>query len=125
MMKGELVARYSNMVPGDLKLIIKMLNEPKDDLDWSLVMYVFENSGRGVITLGKVSSYFSLDQKECYRRLNRLSGFWFSQYLNKSEYKIYYTFEMNELSADLLVDMVKFLRADHADTKEKTTMKDV
>lgn len=110
MQNDELIKEYSNIIPNDLKLIIKMLNEPKDDLDWALVAYIFQNTGKGVITLGKISSYFGLDKKECFERLNDLAGFWFSQYLNSSGYrKTYYTYEMNELSADSLVSMMDTL----------------
>jgi len=110
MKNNELIKKYSDIIPNDLKLIIKMLNEPKDDLDWSLIGYIFQNTGKGIVTLGKISSYFGLDQKECFNRLNNLAGFWFSQYLNSSGYgKVYYSYEMNRLSADLLVGMIDTL----------------
>jgi len=109
MKNNELIKKYSSIIPNDLKLIIKMLNEPKDDLDWALIGYIFQNSGKGIITSGKISSYFGLDQKRCFDRLNRLSGFWFSQYLNSSGYRTYYTYEMNRLSADLLVGIIDTL----------------
>lgn len=110
-MKNEdLIKEYSDIIPDDLKSIIKWLNEPKDDLDWALIGYIFQNTGKGVITLGKISTYFRLDQKKCFERLNDLAGFWFSQYINNSGYgRMYYTYKMNDLSADLLIGMMDTL----------------
>ncbi len=104
-----LIKKYSDIMPRDLKYMIEWLNEPKDDLDWALINYIFQNTGQGIVTLGKVSSYFSLDQKECFERLNNLAGFWFSQYLNNSGYKTYYSYEMNKLSADIIISMMDVL----------------
>lgn len=110
MKNEELIKKYSNIIPNDLKFIIRWLDEPKDDLDWAMIVYIFQNTGKGIITLGKISSFFGIDQKKCFKRLNRLVGFWFSQYLNSRGYgKTYYTYEMNRLSADLLVGMMDTL----------------
>ncbi len=106
----KIIDKYSGMMPTELRLF--MSESPKDDIDWGLIMYLFENTKTGnIITLGKMSSFFDIDRTLLFDRLNRMSGLWIRQYLNSEGYgKTYYTYEMNEIAADFIVELVDYWR---------------
>lgn len=57
MIEGR-ISKYSNMMP--MELIMLVNDVPKDNLEWALVMYLFENTKSGnVITLGKLSNFLT------------------------------------------------------------------
>jgi hypothetical protein len=97
------------MMPAELMMLVN--SAPKTDIDWGLVMYLFENTKVGnVVTLGKMSSFFSIDRDVLSERLNRMSGLWVRHYLNVSEYgKTYGTYELTEIAADFMVKLVELL----------------
>lgn len=100
---------YSKMLPLELKIL---LNEaPNDDLSWALFMYLFRHSGNGnIITLGKMSTFFGLDKDVVFEKLNKMSALWVRQYLNsEGNGKIYYTYEITDISADLMVKLIELL----------------
>ena len=101
--------KYSGMMPAELMMLVN--SAPKTDIDWGLVMYLFENTKVGnVVTLGKMSSFFSIDSDVLSERLNRMSGLWVRHYLNVSEYgKTYGTYELTEIAADFMVKLVELL----------------
>jgi len=105
----KIIDKYSSMMPTELRLF--MNDSPKDDIDWGLVMYLFENTKSGnIITLGKMSNFFNIDVELLFDRLNRMSGLWVRQYLNSGGYgKTYYTFEITEIANDFIVELIKIL----------------
>lgn len=108
-MSLDRVSKYSNMMPGELKMLVG--DAPKDDLDWGLVMYLFENTKSGnIITLGKMSSFFDIDIDVLLGRLDRMKGLWVRQYLNGGEYgRTYYTYEITDIAADFIIKLVELL----------------
>ena len=104
--KTKTIDKYSNMMPIELRMFLE--DSPKDDLDWGLVTYLFENTKSGnIITLGKISNFFDIDRKLLFDRLNRMS-WWIRQYLNSEEYgKMYYTYEISEMAADFIVKLIE------------------
>jgi hypothetical protein len=101
--------KYGSMVPAELVMLIN--SAPKSDLDWGLVMYLFENTtGGNIVTLGKMSKFFDVDGSIISERLDRMSGLWIKHYLHASEYgKIYGTYEITEIAADFMVKLVELL----------------
>ncbi len=101
--------KYSSMMPSELMMLVN--SAPKTDMDWGLVMYLFENTRSGnVITLGKMSSFFNVDRIVLSERLNKMSGLWIRHFLNVSEYgKTYGTYELTEIAADFMVKLVELL----------------
>lgn len=101
--------KYSSMMPAELMMLVN--SAPKTDLDWGLIMYLFENTGAGnIITLGKMSSFFNIDKSILSERLNKMSGLWVRNYLNVSEYgRTYGTYEITEIAADFMVKLVELL----------------
>lgn len=101
--------KYGSMMPAELMILIN--SAPKSDMDWGLIMYLFENTkGGNVVTLGKMSKFFDVDSSVISERLNRLSGLWVRCYLNRSEYgKTYGTYEITEIAADFMVKLVELL----------------
>ena len=101
--------KYSNMMPAELMMLIN--SAPKTDMDWGLIMYLFENTKRGsVVTLGKMSDFFDIDRDVLFKRLDRMNGLWVRHYLNVSEYgKTYGTYEITEIAADFMVKLVELL----------------
>lgn len=101
--------KYGNMMPAELMMLVN--SAPKTDMDWGMVMYLFENTKSGnVITLGKMSDFFNIDRSVLFERLNRMSGLWVRQYLNRSEYgKTYGTYEITEIAADFIVKLIELL----------------
>jgi hypothetical protein len=97
------------MMPGELRILVN--DAPRSELDWGLVMYLFENTKSGnVITLGKMSNFFGMDAGVLSRRLNNMSGLWVKHCLNSSEYrKLYHTYEITEIAADFMVKLVELL----------------
>ena len=99
---------YSNMMPEELKMLIN--DVPRDDLDWALVMYLFENTKTGNITLTKIGNFFDIEKNVIFKKLNKMSGLWIRQYLNMSEYGMtYYSYEITEIAADFMVKLVELL----------------
>lgn len=98
------IGRYSNMLPIELRMFVD--DSPKDDLDWGLVVYLFENTKSGnIITLGKLSNFFDIDSKLLFDRLNRMN-WWVIQYLNSEGYgKTYYTYEISKMAYDFIVKL--------------------
>ncbi len=103
------VNKYSNMMP--MELIMLVNDVPKDNLEWALVMYLFENTKNGnVITLDKLSNFFVIDNSILFNRLNKMSGLWIKQYLNNGGYgKVYYTYEITEIAADFIVKLIELV----------------
>ena len=103
------ICRYSDMMPTELRMLVN--DAPKDDLEWGLVMYLFENTrGGNVVTLGKMSSFLDVDKDILFGRLNSMSGLWMVQCLNKSEYgNIYYSYRVTEIAADFMVKLIELL----------------
>lgn len=101
--------KYSSMMPAELMMLVN--SAPRTDLDWGLIMYLFENTrGSNIITLGKMSSFFNVDRSILLERLNKMSGLWIKHYLNMSEYgKTYGTYELTEIAADFMVKLVELL----------------
>jgi hypothetical protein len=101
--------RYSNMLPEELKMLVN--DAPKDDFDWGLVMYLFENTRSGnIITLGKIRNFFDIDDDLLFDRLDRMSALWVRQYLNCGWYgRTYYTYEITKIAADFMVKLVELL----------------
>ena len=108
-MKFDKLDEYTKMMPIELKMLLD--KAPDDDLGWALFMYLFRYSGRGnVITLGKISKFFDLDEKTTFEKLNEMSTLWVRQYLNTDGHgKIYYTYEVTDISADLMIKLVELL----------------
>jgi len=104
--KAKNIEKYSKMMPIELRMFIE--DSPKDDLDWGLVIYLFENTKSGnIITLGKISNFFDIDRELLFDRLNRMS-WWIRQYLNSEGYgKMYYTYEISEMAADFIVKLIE------------------
>lgn len=102
------IDKYSSMMPVELRLF--MNESPKDDVDWGLIMYLFENTKSGnIITLGKISIFFDIDKELLFDRLNRMSSLWVEQYMNSGGYgKTYYTYELNEFAADFMVQFIDY-----------------
>lgn len=96
-------------MPMELRMLVN--DAPKDDFDWGLVMYLFENTKSGnVITLGKMSSFFDIDRSVLFRRLNNMSGLWVNQYMNGGWFgKTYYTYEITEIASDFMVMLIDLL----------------
>jgi hypothetical protein len=96
-------------MPAELTMLVN--SAPKTDTDWGLIMYLFENTkGGNIITLSKMSSFFGMDRAVLFERLNKMSGLWVRQYLNRSEYgKTYGTYEITEIAADFMVKLVELL----------------
>ena len=109
MMKVDKLQKYSNMMPAELIMLVN--GAPKTDMDWGLVMYLFENTKSGnVITLGKMSDFFNVDRDILFERLDRINGLWVRHYLNVSEYgRTYGTYEITEIAADFMVKLVELL----------------
>lgn len=109
---------YSKMVPIELKLLLD--KAPNGDLEWSLVSYLFRHSRKGnIITLGKISKFFELEDKIIFERLNKLSTLWVRQYLNTEGYgKTYYTYEITDIACDLMIKLVELLEIAMKDKKE-------
>lgn len=108
-MRLDRLNEYNNMMPLELKML---LNEaPNDDIGWAIFMYLFSHGGKGnIITLGKISKFFDLDEKIIFEKLNKMSALWIRQYLNTEGYgKTYYTYEVTDISADLMVKLVELL----------------
>lgn len=105
----EKLRKYGSMMPAELMMLVN--SAPKTDLDWGLIMYLFENTKSGnVITLGKMSNFFCVDIGILSERLNKMSGLWVRQYLHRSEYgKTYGTYELTEIAADFMVKLVELL----------------
>jgi hypothetical protein len=101
--------KYSNMMPAELMMLVS--SAPKTDMDWGLVMYLFENTVPGnIVTLGKMSNFFDVDRGILSERLNKMSGLWVRHYLNVSEYgKTYGTYELTEIAADFMIKLVELL----------------
>lgn len=101
--------KYSNMMPAELMMLVN--SAPKTDMDWGLIMYLFENTKSGnIITLSKMSNFFGMDRIVLFERLNKMSGLWVIQYLHNSEYgKTYGTYEITEIAADFMVKLVELL----------------
>lgn len=101
--------KYGSMMPAELMLLINCA--PRAELDWGLVMYLFENTkGGNVVTLGKMSKFFDVDSSVISERLNRMSGLWVKHYLHRSEYgRTYGTYEITEIATDFMVKLVELL----------------
>lgn len=108
-MTPDRVNKYNNMMPTELIMLVN--DVPNDDLEWALVMYLFENTKSGnIITLGKIGAFFDIDRDIVFDRLNNMSGLWIRQYLNSGGYgKIYYTYEITEIAADFIVKLIELL----------------
>ena len=108
-MNNNRINQFSKKMPMELKMLVN--DAPKDDLEWGLVMYLFENTKKGnIITSGKLSNFFDLDNSTLFARLNNLNGLWISQYLNVSEYgKTYYTYELTDIAADFMIKLIELL----------------
>ncbi len=101
------IEKYSNMLPIELRMFVG--DSPKDDLDWGLIIYLFENTRSGnIITLGKISNFFNVDRELVYDRLNRMN-FWVKQYLNSEYGKIYYTYEITDMANEFIVNLIELL----------------
>ncbi len=111
--------KYSNMMPKELKMLVN--DAPGDDLDWGLIMYIFENSRSGnTITLGKISNFFDIEKDVLLEKLNNMSGLWIIQYLNMSEYgKTYYSYRITEIAADFMIKLVELLETMAKDKNDK------
>ena len=112
------ICRYSDMMPTELRMLVN--DAPKDDLEWGLIMYLFENTRSGnVVTLGKMSSFFDIDKDILFGRLNSMSGLWVVQYLNKSEYgNTYYSYRVTEIAADFMIKLVELLEVKMKKTEQ-------
>jgi hypothetical protein len=101
--------KYADMMPVELRMLVD--DAPKDDLDWGLIMYLFENKKSGnVITLGKMSSFFDIDSGVLFEILNKMSVLWVIQYLNGGWYgRTYYTYEITDIAADFMIKLVELL----------------
>jgi hypothetical protein len=108
-MKLDKLHKYSSMMPAELIMLVN--GAPKTDMDWGLIMYLFENTKSGnVITLGKMSNFFNVDRDILFERLDRINGLWIRHYLNVSEYgKTYGTYEITEIAADFMVKLIELL----------------
>jgi len=108
-MLSDRFRKYSGMMPVELRMLVD--DAPKDDFDWGLIMYLFENTKSGnIITLGKMSNFFDIDNSILFERLNKMSGLWIRQYLNDGGYgRTYYTYEITEIAADFLVKLIELL----------------
>ncbi len=105
----ENIDKYSDMMPIELKMLVN--SAPKDDLDWGLVMYLFENTKDGnIITLGKISNFFGVDKDIMFSKLSRMEILWIRKHTNTGEYgNIYYTYEISDIAAELIVKLVELL----------------
>lgn len=113
------IKEYSKEMPKELRLLVE--GAPKDDLDWAIVMYLFRYSGQtkeirtpplsNVITLGKISNFFQVDNDIIFEKLNNMSILWVMQYLNSEGYgKTYYTYQITDFAADFLIKLVELLK---------------
>jgi hypothetical protein len=102
------INKYSGMMPKELMRLIN--GAPKNDLEWALIMYLFENTKKGnIITLGKLSNFFDMDDSILFNRLNNMR-WWVTQYLNNGEYGgVYYTYEITEIAADFMIKLIELL----------------
>lgn len=73
------VKEYNDKIFAEQRTIFE--NSPKDDIDWALILYLFEHSTpqhgslfeeKNVITVGKVSKYFDLNYDDVHKRLRRM-----------------------------------------------------
>lgn len=103
------ICRYGDMMPTELRMLVN--DAPKDDLEWGLVMYLFENTRSGnVVTLGKMSSFFDIDKDILFGRLSSMSELWVGQCLNRSEYgNMYYSYRVTEIAASFMVKLIELL----------------
>ncbi len=108
-MTFDKLRKYGAMMPAELMMLVS--SAPKADIDWGLVMYLFENTKSGnVVTLGKMSNFFGVDVGVLSERLHKMSGSWVRHYLNRSEYgRTYSTYEITEIAADFMVKLVELL----------------
>ncbi len=115
----DMIIKYSNMMPTELRMLVN--DAPKHDLEWGLVMYLFENKKSGnIITLGKMSNFFGVDSDILFEKLNDMSGLWVVQYLNISVYhKTYFTYEITEIASDFIIKLVELLESMVMDKKCK------
>jgi len=110
-MKFDKVHKYSNMMPMELKMLVD--GAPKDNLEWGLVMYLFENTRSGnIVTLGKISNFFDVDINILFKKLNMMDGLWIIQYLNNGYGRTYYTYEITEIAADFIIKLIELLEID-------------
>ncbi len=108
-MRLDRLDEYTKMMPTELKMLVN--DAPNDDLGWAIFMYLFSHSRSGnIITLGKISKFFDLDEKTIFEKLNKMSALWIRQYVNTEGYgKIYHTYEVTEIAADLMVKLIELL----------------
>lgn len=117
-MTTDRIEEYSEEMPIELKVLLK--GAPDDDLGWAIVMYLFRYTATkkdiriqplsNVITLGKISDFFGIDKDIVFERLNKMSSLWVRQYMNSEGYgKTYYTYEINDFAADLMIKLIELL----------------
>lgn len=108
----ERVEKYSKMIPDELNEIIE--TAPKDDIDWALIIYLFEYSNPDFwlvlschnadccCTVGKVSNYFNISYNEVYERLERMS-WWVSLQRVYGYYKVFNSCSITDIGIDTLI----------------------
>ena len=103
------IDKYGSMMPKELRMMVN--DSPKNDLEWALVMYLFENTRSGnIITLGKMSNFFGIDKDILFGKLGTMSRLWVERYVNKSEYGImYYSYQITDIAADFMVKLIELL----------------
>lgn len=108
-MTNNRIQNYSNMMTKELRIIIN--DAPNTELEWALVMYLFENTNhRNIITFKKIRDFFDIDKNILFEKLNNLSSLWIRQYMNTSEYgKKYYTYEITNIASDFIIKLIELL----------------
>ncbi len=105
---NDKIEEYNRIMPTELKMLLN--NSPKDDLEWALIMYLFENTKKGnIITLKKLSNLFNVDNDILFKKLNGMGKLWVVQQLEGSGSDTYYTYEITEIGANFLVKLIELL----------------
>lgn len=108
MINEERIDKYSRQFPYELKCLLE--NMPRDDIDWALILYLFEHTSKGnIISLGKISSYFGLEKDNTFERLNRM--YWLiNQYITyEYGYKGVYIYQIGKFGVDVLLNIIDVL----------------
>lgn len=109
--ENKRIQEYSKEFPIELKFLIQ--NLPKDDIDWSLLMYLFRYTSKGnIITSEKICKFFGINKKVVEKRLNKMNWL-IRQYVNFGPYeysKPFFTYEITEIGAVALIKFIEIFK---------------
>lgn len=109
------VNKYAGLFPNELKYLIRDM--PRDDIDWSLVIYLLVHTNKNnFITLTKISSFFGYNKNVVKKRLNRMV--WLvTAYTNYGYLKLFTTYEINKFATDALVKLIELFDIDKKEAR--------